>query len=178
MDVVKTNIELLEGSLVIDSLPGLGTAMILRMPLTLAIIPCLIVTVSGERYAIPQRELEEAVCLHPGMSGRIEQAFDTEVYRLRDRLLPIVRLRDVLNRPAPFTPERRRRSWPPTRRARTSIRPVSSTSWSCGCQAADLDWLSMRCEAPRKSSSSRCTLRSSVSASSPARRSWATAVSP
>jgi two-component system chemotaxis sensor kinase CheA len=105
MDVVKTNIELLEGSLVIDSLPGLGTAMILRMPLTLAIIPCLIVTVSGERYAIPQRELEEAVCLHPGMSGRIEQAFDTEVYRMRDRLLPIVRLRDVLNRPAPFTPE-------------------------------------------------------------------------
>ena len=100
MDVVKTNIELLEGSLVIDSLPGLGTAMILRMPLTLAIIPCLIVTVNGERYAIPQRELEEAVCLHPGMSGRIEQAFDTEVYRLRDRLLPIVRLRDVLSRPA------------------------------------------------------------------------------
>ena len=99
MDVVKTNIELLEGSLVIDSLPGLGTAMILRMPLTLAIIPCLIVTVNGERYAIPQRELEEAVCLHPGMSGRIEQAFDTEVYRLRDRLLPIVRLRDVLSRP-------------------------------------------------------------------------------
>ena len=105
MDVVKTNIELLEGSLVIDSLPGLGTAMILRMPLTLAIIPCLIVTVNGERYAIPQRELEEAVCLHPGMSGRIEQAFDTEVYRLRDRLLPIVRLRDVLSRPEPFTAE-------------------------------------------------------------------------
>ena len=86
MDVVKTNIELLEGSLTIDSQPGLGTAMILRMPLTLAIIPCLIVTVNGERYAIPQRELEEAVCLHPGMNGRIEQAFDTEVYRLRDRL--------------------------------------------------------------------------------------------
>jgi len=105
MDVVKTNIELLEGSLVIDTLSGLGTAMILRMPLTLAIIPCLIVTVNGERYAIPQRELEEAVCLHPGMTGRIEQAFDTEVYRLRDRLLPIVRLRDVLSRPEPFTAE-------------------------------------------------------------------------
>ncbi len=105
MDVVKTNIELLEGSLTIDSQFGVGTAMILRMPLTLAIIPCLIVTVNGERYAIPQRELEEAVCLHPGMSGRIEQAYDTEVYRLRDRLLPIVRLRDVLSRPRPFTPE-------------------------------------------------------------------------
>jgi two-component system chemotaxis sensor kinase CheA len=105
MDVVKTNIELLEGSLTIDSQAGVGTAMILRMPLTLAIIPCLIVTVNGERYAIPQRELEEAVCLHPGMKGRIERAFDTEVYRLRNRLLPIVRLRDVLGRPQPFTAE-------------------------------------------------------------------------
>src|SRR4029077_19277979 len=78
-------------------------AMILRMPLTLAIIPCLIVTVNGERYAIPQRELEEAVCLHPGMKGRIEQAFDTEVYRLRERLLAIIRLREVFNNPHPFT---------------------------------------------------------------------------
>ena len=105
MDVVKTNIELLEGSLTIDSHPGLGTAMILRMPLTLAIIPCLIVMVDGERYAIPQRELEEAVCLHPGMKGRIEHAFDTEVYRLRGRLLPIVRLGEVLGRRRPFTAE-------------------------------------------------------------------------
>jgi two-component system chemotaxis sensor kinase CheA len=77
--------------------------MILRMPLTLAIIPCLIVSANGERYAIPQRELEEAVCLHPGMPGRIEQAYDTEVFRLRDRLLPIVRLREVVARPKPFT---------------------------------------------------------------------------
>jgi two-component system, chemotaxis family, sensor kinase CheA len=105
MDVVKTNIELLEGSLTIDSHQGLGTAMILRMPLTLAIIPCLIVTVAGERYAIPQRELEEAVCLHPGMKGRVELAFDTEVYRLRGRLLPIVRLSAVLSRRQPFTAE-------------------------------------------------------------------------
>jgi two-component system chemotaxis sensor kinase CheA len=103
MDVVKTNIELLEGSLTIDSDPGLGTAMILRMPLTLAIIPCLIVTASGERYAIPQRDLEEAICLHPELKGRIELAFDTEVYRLRGRLLPVVRLGDVLGRRQPFS---------------------------------------------------------------------------
>jgi two-component system chemotaxis sensor kinase CheA len=102
MDVVKTNIELLEGSLTIDSLTGLGTAMILRMPLTLAIIPCLIVTVSGQRFAIPQRDLEEANCLHPGLKGRIEQAFDTEVYRLRGRLLPIVRMSEVLSQRQPF----------------------------------------------------------------------------
>jgi two-component system chemotaxis sensor kinase CheA len=73
------------------------------MPLTLAIIPCLIVTVSGQRYAIPQRELEEVVCLHPQMQGRIEQAFDTEVYRLRERLVTIVRLREVFDNPQPFT---------------------------------------------------------------------------
>jgi two-component system chemotaxis sensor kinase CheA len=96
MDVVKTNIELLEGSLTIDSHLGLGTSMILRMPLTLAIIPSLIVTVDGERYAIPQRDLEEAICLHPGLKGRIERAFDTKVFRLRERLLPIVRFSEVL----------------------------------------------------------------------------------
>jgi two-component system chemotaxis sensor kinase CheA len=107
MDVVKTNIELLEGSLTIDSHSGLGTAMILRLPLTLAIIPCLIVTVNGERYAIPQRDLEEAICLHPGLKGRIERAFDTEVYRLRGRLLPIVRLNEILSRRRPFTAETR-----------------------------------------------------------------------
>ena len=103
MDVVKTNIERLEGSLTIDSQPGIGTAMIIRMPLTLAIIPCLIVSVGGDRYAIPQRELEEAVCLHPRLKGRIEQAFDTEFYRLRERLLPIIRLREVFDHPGPFT---------------------------------------------------------------------------
>ena len=59
MDVVKTNIERLEGSLTIDSTPGLGTSIILRVPLTLAIIPCLIVTVGEERFAVPQRGLEE-----------------------------------------------------------------------------------------------------------------------
>ncbi len=103
MDVVKTNIEQLEGTLNIDSVLGLGCSMVLRLPLTLAIIPCLIVTVGGDRFAVPQRELEEVVCLHPQSPGRIEQAFDTEVYRLREKLLPIVRLSDVMCRPEPFT---------------------------------------------------------------------------
>lgn len=107
MDVVKTNIELLEGTLAIDSQPGAGTSMVLRMPLTLAIIPCLIVTAGGQRYAVPQRELEEAVCLHPGLEGRVERAFDAEVFRLRGLLLPVVRLADVLARRRPFTAETR-----------------------------------------------------------------------
>ena len=59
MDVVKTNVEQLGGSLQIESKPGFGTCMHLRLPLTLAIIPCLLVKCGGERYAIPQRDLEE-----------------------------------------------------------------------------------------------------------------------
>jgi two-component system chemotaxis sensor kinase CheA len=105
MDVVKTNIEQLEGTLTIDSVVGHGCSTVLRLPLTLAIIPCLIVRVNGDRFAVPQRELEEVVCLHPSAAGRIEQAYDTEVYRLRDRLLPIVRFQEVIDRTTPFTAE-------------------------------------------------------------------------
>ncbi|HUP82455.1 MAG TPA: hybrid sensor histidine kinase/response regulator, partial [Pirellula sp.] len=103
MDVVRTNIERLEGSLTIDSKPGKGTSMVMRVPLTLAIIPCLIVTVGEERFAVPQRGLEEIVCLYPGGQGAIEHAYDTEMYRLREVLLPVVRYAEVLKRPKPFT---------------------------------------------------------------------------
>ena len=103
MDVVKTNLEELEGSLTIDSSLGHGTSMQLRVPLTLAIVPCLIVTVGAERFAVPQRELEEVVCLHPGCKWTLEHAFDTEVFRLRDKLLPVVRFSEVLERPQAFT---------------------------------------------------------------------------
>lgn len=103
MDVVKTNLELLEGTLTIDSELGVGTKMVLRVPLTLAIIPCLIVLVDGERFALPQRDIEEIVCLHPGLLGRLELSYDTEIFRLRDRLLPIIRLREVFSRRHPFT---------------------------------------------------------------------------
>ena len=102
MDVVRTNIERLEGSLTIDSKPGKGTAMVMRVPLTLAIIPCLIVTVGEERFAVPQRGLDEIVCLYPGGQGAIEHAYDTEMYRLREVLLPIVRYAEVLKRTKPF----------------------------------------------------------------------------
>lgn len=102
MDVVKTNVEELEGHLSIDSWPGQGTSMVLRVPLTLAIVPCLIVTVGEDRFAVPQRELEEIVCLHSGGKRHIEHAFDAEVFRLRESLLPVVRLSEVLSRPHAF----------------------------------------------------------------------------
>ncbi len=104
MDVVKTGIERLGGTLDIESHVGKGSTVHMRLPLTLAIIPCLIVLVGKYRYAIPQVNLEELVCLYDkDVATKIECAGDTEVYRLRDKLLPIVRLDEVMKRNKPFT---------------------------------------------------------------------------
>ena len=106
MDVVKHAIEELGGSVELDSWVNHGTSIHLRLPLTLAIIPCLIVKVGKDRYAIPQVNLEELVCLYDDeVYTRIEVAGNQEVYRLRDRLLPMVRLTEVLQRPEPFSRE-------------------------------------------------------------------------
>ena len=97
MDVVRASLEKLGGTLEIQSELGQGTTMHLRLPLTLAIIPCLVVVVGGERYAIPQVNLEELVRLYDDdVRDTIECADGQEVYRLRDRLLPMVRLGEVL----------------------------------------------------------------------------------
>lgn len=106
MDVVKSNIESLGGTIDIDSVEGKGTKMHLRLPLTLAIIPCLIVMVGDYRYAIPQINLVELMCLYDeDVKTKIESAGCNEVYRLRDTLLPMVRLAEVLNRQSTFTDE-------------------------------------------------------------------------
>ncbi len=103
MDVVKTNLDRLGGALEIDSTPGQGTTFSLCVPLTLAIIPCLLVRVQDQCYAIPQKDLEELVCLHPDQGQtRIESTLEQEVVRLRGRLLPLVRLSEVLDHPRPF----------------------------------------------------------------------------
>ncbi len=103
MDVVRTNVEELEGSLDIDSWVGQGTSMQLRVPLTLAIVPCLIVTVGEERFAVPQRALEEIVCLHANGKWALEHSIDCEVMRLRNSLIPVVRFSELLARTRPFT---------------------------------------------------------------------------
>jgi len=98
MDVVKTNIEKLGGSVEIFTSKGEGTTIRLMLPLTLAIIQSLIVEVEGNRFALPQVNLKEIVRIKEGdLANRIEFLNEAEVLRLRGRLLPIVHLADVLN---------------------------------------------------------------------------------
>ncbi len=103
MDVVKTSIERLGGIIDIESAEGKGTTLNLRLPLTLAIIPSLIVKVDDERFAIPQVNLEELVCLYDkDVQDKIECVGNREVYRLRDHLLPMVRLSELMAQPKLF----------------------------------------------------------------------------
>lgn len=102
MDVVRSNIENLGGLVELNTFPGEGTTLRFKIPLTLAIIPALIVEADGKRYALPQANLEEMVLLTNNDLNQIERIRDTEVYRLRGRILPLVRLNKILN--IPFNP--------------------------------------------------------------------------
>jgi len=93
MDVVKTNVEKIGGTVDVQSTLGRGTTVRVKIPLTLAIIPALVVTCSGERYAIPQVSLLELVRLAPEqVRTGIEMVQGAPVHRLRGRLLPLVYL--------------------------------------------------------------------------------------
>ncbi len=97
MDVVKTHIEKIGGTVDLQSKPGQGVLVRMKIPLTLAIIPALIVTSVGQRYAIPQVNLLELVGLDGEHAGRgIESIHGAPVYRLRGRLLPLVYLKSAL----------------------------------------------------------------------------------
>jgi len=97
MDVVKTNIERIGGSVELTSRAGHSTTLKIKIPLTLAIIPALIVHLGAERYAIPQVNLLELVRFENDQrKSRIEQIHGALVMRLRGNLLPLVHLRDVL----------------------------------------------------------------------------------
>ena len=99
MDVVRTNIEKIGGTVDVASVRGSGTTVRMKIPLTLAIIPALIVTSARDRYAIPQVSLLELVRLKAGEAGsKIEQVHGSHVYRLRGRLLPLVYLDRELKR--------------------------------------------------------------------------------
>jgi two-component system, chemotaxis family, sensor kinase CheA len=93
MDVVKTNVERIGGNVDVQSKRGQGTTVRVKIPLTLAIIPALVVTCCGERYAIPQVSLLELVRLEADeVSTGIELVHGAPVYRLRGQLLPLVYL--------------------------------------------------------------------------------------
>ncbi|ETR74036.1 MAG: Chemotaxis protein CheA [Candidatus Magnetoglobus multicellularis str. Araruama] len=104
MDVVKEAVEQMSGSIELFSKVGEGSTMHLRLPLTLAIIPSLVVIVNNERLAIPEVNVEELVSLYDqDIYTFIETNGDQEVFRLRKTLLPIVRLNEVLTRNTRFT---------------------------------------------------------------------------
>jgi two-component system chemotaxis sensor kinase CheA len=96
MDVVKTNIEKIGGSVDIHSKFKKGTTLKVKIPLTLAIIPALVVTCGGDRFAIPQVNLLELVRLDQQANRDVEMIHGTPVYRLRGNLLPLVNLNKEL----------------------------------------------------------------------------------
>jgi two-component system chemotaxis sensor kinase CheA len=95
MDVVRTNLEKIGGTVDLRSASGKGTTVRIRIPLTLAIIPALVVRSGSERFAVPQMNLTELVRLESGHG--LEVVHGAPVYRLRGQLLPLVYVRDVLN---------------------------------------------------------------------------------
>ena len=96
MDVVRTNIERIGGTIELTSTEGQGTKFTIKIPLTLAIVSALIVECGGERFAIPQLSVVELVRASNNSDHIIEQISDTPVLRLRNRLLPLVNLRQLL----------------------------------------------------------------------------------
>jgi two-component system chemotaxis sensor kinase CheA len=93
MDVVKTNIEKIGGKVDLHSEPGKGAIIRIKIPLTLAIIPALIVTCGGDRYAIPAASLVELVRIEGDQVEKaVEHIHEAPVYRLRGNLLPLVHL--------------------------------------------------------------------------------------
>jgi len=97
MDVVRTNVEKIGGKVEIDSRAGKGTTLRLRIPLTLAIVPALIVRSLNQSFALPQAALSELVHIPPEQAAdAIEWIEDAPLYRLRGRLLPLVFLEGLL----------------------------------------------------------------------------------
>lgn len=96
MDVVRTNIEAIGGTIDLKSKEGAGTVVMIKIPLTLAIVSTLIVELSGERFAIPQLAVVELVRAQKDSEHKIETIRNTPVLRLRDKLLPLSPLSHLL----------------------------------------------------------------------------------
>ena len=92
MDVVKDHIEKLNGTIDIESTPGRGTLFKIKIPLTLAIIPALMVRVAGEIFTIPLSTVDETIRVHQNEISTIE---GMEIYYLRESTLPLIRIAEV-----------------------------------------------------------------------------------
>jgi len=101
MDVVRRNLEAINGTVDLQSQPGQGTTFRLKIPLTLAIIPALLISSGGERFAIAQASLQELVRVEgtEKIKCSIETLYNVPVYRLRVQILPLVYLNQVLQLP-------------------------------------------------------------------------------
>lgn len=97
LDVVKTNVEKIGGTIELNSTPGVGSTFVIKIPLTLAIVSALIVEASDQRFAIPQISVIELVRAAGNAEHTVEMLNDAPVLRLRDRLLPLVSLSQVLH---------------------------------------------------------------------------------
>ena len=97
MDVVRTNVERIGGTVQLLSRPGRGSLIRMRVPLTLVIVPALVVSSGGERYAIPQANLVELLHISPDREGKLlADVHGTRILRLRGALLPVVDLAGLL----------------------------------------------------------------------------------
>lgn len=96
MDVVRTNIENIGGSVEVESQLGFGSTIRITLPLTLAIVPSMIVSVNDQPYALPQANIVELVQTG-GQEKRIETVSNAEVLRLRGALIPLIRLKEALS---------------------------------------------------------------------------------
>jgi two-component system chemotaxis sensor kinase CheA len=102
LDVVRTKIEALNGEINVDSKPGIGTKFQIKLPLTLAIIQALIVSVGGEIYAIPLSSVDETTMLN---ADHIKLVQNQEMMMMRGAVLPLYRLGEILNCPNPLSEE-------------------------------------------------------------------------
>ncbi len=100
MDVVKTNIEHIGGTVELTSQAGLGTTIKLKIPLTLAVVPALIVRSLGQKFVIPQNKLVELVMIEEGenQGEKIEFLQGSPVLRLRGQILPLLNLSEILSK--------------------------------------------------------------------------------
>lgn len=99
MDVVRTNIEKIGGTVELSSVEGRGTRFTIRIPLTLTIVSALIVDCCGERFAMPQSSVVELVGAGGGSGREVEEINGAPVLRLRDRLLPLISLQELMALP-------------------------------------------------------------------------------